>query len=797
MNVSEYSFKWKSLLGNPFMSDITVFTKDEHKILVHSLVLFVHCPNILGDIITEELNTYESKKMIMWLEYSYEACFRFLEFIYSGEESFVASKYTKDYLSLFARYDVLMTIKYNNNNEWVSDTKDTLSKRKSPEFSSSPANCKRCKTSSPDMFLSNDIDVENNTNSHFLGLTVDDEKSLGVLKTKQWLNSCNRGQLNHNSSFTENISIDVSPQTICPVKSPSHSFHSASTISLQLTPTHKCSNHKVSIESMDAYTNVPLDVNSLSPKSLSSDKSSVKATFMWQKNENESTYENNVLEVSTLTNTCKKPEVIVISDSDSESIDMILSNNIKTSCNSGTHFNFDLLNEHNNIPIFQPCKKKENLSLGDTKFKNHIKMLKLNDNSSHLVRSASTNMLYHNNWNTKLHNSSINNLPVLSPKNKILTPIDDKHSISSTATNVLPVNNANEASNGNNFIDLVEDSSDSVSMMSLLKNDNSVSIQTPLNNFQQNYTNSNISCSNVTNHKSNCSLNPIDLNEENNLISTMPQLKLNLFSNDNKSNSSTTLQTIFDINSTNFSKNASLLRSEDNSKSFQHNNNDKPNPDLKQLENTIIETSVLSHVNNCDSHVKTKDNVDLTFCLSNKSTEKNSLIKSVSIQKEPINQINDIDSSKITDLNKNDHEQDISISEQIIDDPWMDYWQPATFSPQHISPVLSENNSVISVDKLEIQSPNKKVEFPINLVSPTSATIPNSTNEINSQNINALTPNKFGNKVNTPKSLRRVRSESIIGSKEQVTPLPDYSTMKTPDLRVSILNNHVLNLVIK
>lgn len=779
------------------MSDITVFTKDERKIPVHSLVFFVQCPKILDDVITEDLNMCKSKQIIVWIDYSYEACLRFLELIYSGEESFVAAKYNDDYFGLCAKYRVMATVEFDINERCVCNKRGSLSKRKSPEFSSTSSDCKRYKLSSSDMFLSNDIDVENNKNPNFLGLTMDEEKSLGILKTKQWLYSCNRGQLNHNSSFTENISIDVSPQTISTEESASHSFHSASTISLQLSSISKYSNYKTSIESTDAYTNVPLDVNSLSPKSLSSDKSSVNATLMWQKNKNINTYENNVSEVSTLSNTYKKPELITISDSDSESIDMILSNNIKTSCNSKTHFNFDLLNEHNNVPIFQPCKEKEKLSLSNTKFENHTKTFKLNDNSSHLVHSTSTNMLSHNNWNTKLHNSNIDNLPVLSPKNKILIHIDDEHNTSSTAINVLPINNANEASNSNNFIDLVEDSSDSVSMMSLLKNDNSVFIQTPLNNIQKNYINSNMSCSNVINHKSNYSSNPIYLNEENDMIPTKPQPKLNLFSNDNRSNSNTTLQTNFGCNSTNFSKNANLLKSEDNLKSFQHNNNDKTNSDLQQLENTIIKTSVLSHLNNCDSHVETKDNGGLTFCLSNKPTEKTILIKSVSIQNESINQIDDIDSSKITILNGNDHKQDISGSEQIIDDPWMDYWQPATFSPQCISPILSENNSVISVDKLEVQSPNKKIEFPINLVSPTSTTISNCTNKISTQNKNALTPNKFGNKVNTPKSLRRVQSESIIGSREQVTPLPDYSTMKTPDLRVSILNTHVLILVIK
>lgn len=791
-NVSEYSIKWKSMLGNQFMSDVTIITKDKRKIPVHSLVFYVCCPIILDDII-EELNMRKSKQVIMWLEYSYESCFKFLEFIYSGEVSSVPFEYVEDYLNLCVRYSVIMTAKGDNIYGQDSNTKDTLSKRKSPEFSNSPAVCKKCKTSNPDMFLSNDINEENNKNSHCLGLTVDDEKSLGILKTKQWLYSCNRGQLNHNSLFTENISTDVSPQTICPVKSPSHSFHSASTISLHLTSTSKCNNYKVSHENIDAHTNVPLDVNSLSPKSLSSDKSSVKTTLMWQKNKNINPFENNVLEVSTLTNICENPELITISDSDSESIDMILPNNITTACNSRTHFNLDLLNEHNDMPIFQPCKKKEKLSLSNTKFENHIKTFKLNDNSSHLVHSASTNMLYHNNWNTKLHNSNINNLPVLSPKNKIIH-INDEHNISSTATNVLSINNANEASNSNNFIDLVEDSSDSVSMASLLKNDNSISIQTPLINVQQKYTNSNMLCSNVTNYKSNCSSNPIDLNEENNLISTMSQPKLNLFSNDNRSNSSTTLQTNFDRNPTNFSKNANLLRSEDNLKSFQHNNND--NTTIQQLENTIIKTSMLSHPNNCDSHVKTKDNVGLSFCFSNKSTEKSILNKSVGIQNEPINQIDDIDSSKITILNENDHKQDKSIFE-LIDDPWIDFMDSQLASPQYISPVLSKNNSVSLVDKLEVLTPNKKDEFPINLVSSTSATISNCTNKISSQNKNALTPNKFGNKVNTPKSIRRVQSESIIGSKEQVTPLPDYSTMKTPDLRVSILNTHAFILVVK
>lgn len=102
--------------------------------------------------------------------------------------------------------------------------------------------------------------------------------------------------------------------------------------------------------------------------------------------------------------------------------------------------------------------------------------------------------------------------------------------------------------------------------------------------------------------------------------------------------------------------------------------------------------------------------------------------------------------------------------------------------------ISSESNLVL--DKSQVLSPKHNITYDnaFNL----SIETPNiliDHNPMNSKKKNETTPNKYGSRINTPKSLRRVQSESVIGSKEQVTPLPDYNAMNTPDLIVSSNSN--------
>jgi len=843
----EYSSKWKSMIGSQFMSDITIFSKDEHEIPAHILVLHVQCPDILNDIITEESGTHKSKKMVMWSEYTYEACMAFLELIYSGQEQLISPEYRKDYLNLVTRYNVQIVINDDDGKHgWFSEEYDKVSKRKSSELYSTDN--KRYRAQSPDMFMTDNLSEEiGNMSYNFLGTTVNDEKSLSVLKTKQWLDNCNLSQ-RHNSSFTGNLDINVLSQTILPMKSPAHSFHSASTVHVQLTPTSSQHDYNMDFESNDAHISPTLDIRKASPKSLSVDESSIKADLKLNNIKNVPIdLESPLDKISTLTNSRKEPELItIISDSDNESIDMILSRYNGTSYDR----NINLLNENNCTPFQASINRVKNFfPLNSVDKSNNISVIELNDSSLDSIHSVSTNILHQRNCNTKLGNSFVNKSTTSTPRTKTFINIDDEKTDISTVPKFLFTNSTYAkipSSSNTNFIDLINDSSsDSIFTIDKIKNDSiSTSFSTlPLNNnAQQNRQNSSTPLSNASRKINSPSHDSLATKfETNNSVSNASPLK----GGDMRSNCSYPIsdgdyyanintKSNEDFCSTNFSSNTispkccnSKLLSKSTEQLFHCNNmpstflntspinnvenndnisntiwsdkknvSNKPNSYFEQLENILSKKNIISPSNNyVDSSVNIKEVVDLTTCLSNEYTHTSfrpysSQIETVQL---PI-------TSQITTSNEKDDEQNKSAFEQIIDDPWMDYndWQPLDISPGYVSPVLLEKNSSVLVNDPEVLSTPQKIVNHINMDSQTSPpTISSNVNIVNHQMKNAVTPNKYGSRISTPKSLRRVQSESVIGTNGQITPLPNYSAMKTPDLRVSIsLRKLLRNLVL-
>jgi len=822
------------MIGSQFMSDITIFSKDEHEIPAHILVLHVQCPDILNDIITEESGTHKSKKMIMWSEYSYEACMAFLELIYSGEEQLISPQYRKDYLHLVTRYNVQIVINDDDGKHgWFSEEYDKVSKRKSSELYSTDN--KRYKAHSPDMFTADDSSEEiDNMSSNFLGTTVNDEKSLSVLKTKQWLYNCNLSQ-DHNSLFTGNLDINVLPQTISPMKSPAHSFHSASTVNIQLTSTSSHNDYNMDIESNDVHISPTLDIERASPKLLSVDKSSMTADLNLSDIKNVPIdLESPSDKISILTNSRKEPELItIISDSDNESIDMILSRYNGTSYDR----NINLLNE-NNCTTFQASIKrmKNYFPFNSVNKSNDISVIELNDSSLDSIHSVSTNILHKKNDNNKLGNFFVNKSTTSTPRTKTFINIDDEKTVIPTVPEFLFTNSINAhipSSSNTNFIDLINDSSsDSILTIDKIKNDSILTSFSTLplnNNDQQSCQNSSTLFSNVSRKINSPSHESLTKKfETNNCVSNASPSK----GDDLRSNFSYPIidggyyanintKTNKDFCSSNFSSNSILskcsnseLPSKSTKQFFQCNNKpstflntspinnveksdnisytigsdkknvlDKPNSYFEQLEN-ILSKKNISPYNYVNSPINIKEVVNLTTCLSSEHTHTSfrpysSQIETVQL---PF-------TSEITTSNEKDDEQNKSAFEQIIDDPWMDYndWQPVNISPQYVSPVLLEENSTVLVNGSEILLTPQKIVNHINMDLQTSPpTISSNVDIVNHQMKNAVTPNKYGSRISTPKSLRRVQSESVIETNGQITPLPNYSAMKTPDLRVSI-----------
>lgn len=120
---------WHLIVGKKQMSDITIYCKDEVEIPAHKLVLFVRCQSVLLDVIKQSDCNNITKEMIFWSDASHTVCQAFLEYIYCGfirkilnlnskelnELKFLAKKYNV--------IDLLDYIKSMHNNSIVSPFK--------------------------------------------------------------------------------------------------------------------------------------------------------------------------------------------------------------------------------------------------------------------------------------------------------------------------------------------------------------------------------------------------------------------------------------------------------------------------------------------------------------------------------------------------------------------------------------------------------------------------------------------------------------------------------------------------
>jgi len=530
--------------------------------------------------------------------------------------------------------------------------------------------------------------------------------------------------------------------------------------------------------------------------------------------------------MSTLTNSNKEPELItIVSDSDNESIDMVVYRY------NGTSYDrtINLLNENNCAPFQANIRRMKNyFPFNSINKSNDISVIELNDSSLDSIHSVSTNILDQSNYNTKLGNFSVNKSTISTPRTRTFINIDDERTTISTAPKFISINSFNAqipSSSDTNFIDLINDSSsDSIFTIDKIKNDSLLTTLSTLplnNNAQQNFQNSSTHLSNVSRKINSPSHDSLTTKfETNNCVSNISPLKsVDTWSNfsfsisDGDDYGNINKKTNEDFCSKNSSSNTILpecsnlkLLSKSNEQLFQCNdisstflnttqNSDKICSDNKNvldksssyfelLDNIMSKQNIISPSHNyVNSPVKIKD-VDYTNCLS--SNKSHTSFKPYSSHTEtvqlPI-------TAQITTSDEKDDEQNKSALEQVIDDPWMEYndWQPVNISPQYVSPVLLEKNSRALVNDSEVLSTPKKCVSHINMNLQTSPpTISSNGDIVIHQMKNAVTPNKYGSRISTPKSLRRVQSESVIGTNGQITPLPNYSAMKTPDLRVSI-----------
>ncbi|XP_071454849.1 structure-specific endonuclease subunit SLX4 [Hetaerina americana] len=104
------SHDWNNLIGKKEMSDLTIFTKGDHKIHAHKLVFYVRCPNVLKDIVKEERRGNVTSEMLIWIDICYSAVMAFLQFIYCGvlsEVSTLKECVVEDLRQLAIRYDLV------------------------------------------------------------------------------------------------------------------------------------------------------------------------------------------------------------------------------------------------------------------------------------------------------------------------------------------------------------------------------------------------------------------------------------------------------------------------------------------------------------------------------------------------------------------------------------------------------------------------------------------------------------------------------------------------------------------
>jgi hypothetical protein len=108
---------WKSFLNQKAMSDLTIYVEKDKEIPGHKLVLYVRCRAILTDIVSEisAEGTKETSDMLLWVDVSYKAAMAFLQFLYCGLTSRILQLNEEDFLSvrrLVQRYRVMELLQY-------------------------------------------------------------------------------------------------------------------------------------------------------------------------------------------------------------------------------------------------------------------------------------------------------------------------------------------------------------------------------------------------------------------------------------------------------------------------------------------------------------------------------------------------------------------------------------------------------------------------------------------------------------------------------------------------------------
>lgn len=127
---------WKSVLNKKVMSDLTIYVEKDLEIPAHKLVLYVRCRAILKDVVSE-VSVETNKKisdMLLWVDVSYRAALAFLHFIYCGITSKILHLEEVDLFNvkrLAERYHVSELLHYLR---VVSGVRDRVKKSRNSSF---------------------------------------------------------------------------------------------------------------------------------------------------------------------------------------------------------------------------------------------------------------------------------------------------------------------------------------------------------------------------------------------------------------------------------------------------------------------------------------------------------------------------------------------------------------------------------------------------------------------------------------------------------------------------------------
>nr|CAD7461694.1 unnamed protein product [Timema tahoe] len=74
---------WRCILNKRAMSDVMIYVENKQEIPAHKLVFYVRCPAILYDLVKEDTDK-GGFEILLWLEVPYNAAITFLEYLYCG-----------------------------------------------------------------------------------------------------------------------------------------------------------------------------------------------------------------------------------------------------------------------------------------------------------------------------------------------------------------------------------------------------------------------------------------------------------------------------------------------------------------------------------------------------------------------------------------------------------------------------------------------------------------------------------------------------------------------------------------